>query len=112
MPCHAIVAAEEIVPATAVVSAKVLVAVILAVIISITQSFSRGDALPVLAAEGILHAAAVGLADIPQISRRYPTAGLFLSIANFRPTHTCARLAPELIVALACSRSSFFSKTD
>ena len=53
-------AAEAIVPATAVlsakvlgdvavVSAKVLVAVIAAVIISITQSFFKGDALPVLA---------------------------------------------------------------
>ena len=82
MDAQSIGAAEAIVPATAVLSAKVLVAVIAAVILSIAQSCSRGGALPVLAEEGILHAAAVVPADIPQISRRYPTAGLFLSIAN------------------------------
>ena len=51
MDALSIGAAEEIVdrPCPAVVSAKVLVAVIAAVIISITQSCSRGDALPVVA---------------------------------------------------------------
>ena len=49
-----IVAEDEIVPATAVVSAKVLVAVIAAVIHSVAQStVTHGEAIPVLALEAL-----------------------------------------------------------